>query len=526
MPGIANVSLTDTFDTWRITTNQLIIAYDQSYGFVTNTANDLANSVNVSIASVIDSGNNANVFAMRYANTIGNTSNLYAMTYANTISDVVKPYANTIANNANSYANATFTTLANGAVIFGQANLAFTQANIVFGQANIAYTQANDAYTRANTRVATVAGTGGRITSSGTTAITLDLATSGAGAASYTGGISAVTVDAYGRVSSVTGSANYQPALGFTPVRQGGGTGQLNNTLYMGWSSGAQLLLQVDATNFGASWPINITGSASSAASATFATTASSATTATTATNALSLGGFTAASYPRLTGATFTGALSATSLTTVGAISAASLDGGISTGTGATGTWPISITGNAGNGRTLLNTINLSSSATAFDITSFSSSYTFFEIDLVNVVPVTNGTILYMRVYSGGSYQATTYAGSGVIPSNYWLTYGRELFSTATQGQLTWGASAVSSNTSYGGVTGTISVANPVTNTSSFKMFRADLQHSFPGGWGNAPMPNFSAFQWQGSAAAITGFQIYFSAGNIASGQVRVYGRN
>ena len=47
--------------------------------------------------------------------------------------------------------------------------------------------------------------TGGPITGSGT----LSLATAGAGAASYSSGISAITVDAYGRVTSVTGSAGY-----------------------------------------------------------------------------------------------------------------------------------------------------------------------------------------------------------------------------------------------------------------------------------------------------------------------------
>ena len=52
-------------------------------------------------------------------------------------------------------------------------------------------------------------------------------------------------------------------ALGYTPVQQGGGTGQGTNKLYIGWT-GSQLALQVDSTNFGASWPINVTGSAAS----------------------------------------------------------------------------------------------------------------------------------------------------------------------------------------------------------------------------------------------------------------------
>jgi hypothetical protein len=44
--------------------------------------------------------------------------------------------------------------------------------------------------------------------------------------------------------------------IGFTPVQQGGGTGQLTNKVYIGWSAGERLFLQVDTTNFGQVWPI------------------------------------------------------------------------------------------------------------------------------------------------------------------------------------------------------------------------------------------------------------------------------
>jgi hypothetical protein len=53
--------------------------------------------------------------------------------------------------------------------------------------------------------------------------------------------------------------AGKQNNLGFTPVQQGGGAGQGTNKIYIGWS-GSQLQLQVDNTNFGANWPINVPG--------------------------------------------------------------------------------------------------------------------------------------------------------------------------------------------------------------------------------------------------------------------------
>ena len=77
--------------------------------------------------------------------------------------------------------------------------------------------------------VTSVTGTAGRITSSGGTTPAIDLATAGAGAASYSTGISAITVDAYGRVTSVTGSAGYVTSAvtavtATAPVVSSGGT--------------------------------------------------------------------------------------------------------------------------------------------------------------------------------------------------------------------------------------------------------------------------------------------------------------
>lgn len=44
-----------------------------------------------------------------------------------------------------------------------------------------------------------------------------------------------------------------QAALGFTPVQQGGGTGQGNNKIYFGWS-GTQIKAQVDWSDLGTVW--------------------------------------------------------------------------------------------------------------------------------------------------------------------------------------------------------------------------------------------------------------------------------
>lgn len=69
-------------------------------------------------------------------------------------------------------------------------------------------------------------------------------------------------------------------------VQQGGGSGMATNKIYIGWTAGGNLALQVDTTSFGATWPISITGNAAQATTASYANSAGAANTATTATNA------------------------------------------------------------------------------------------------------------------------------------------------------------------------------------------------------------------------------------------------
>lgn len=58
-------------------------------------------------------------------------------------------------------------------------------------------------------------------------------------------------------------------------VQQGTGVGQLANTVKVGWN-GYAICLDVDATNFGPTWPMNITGQAATVAGQTTAATANS----------------------------------------------------------------------------------------------------------------------------------------------------------------------------------------------------------------------------------------------------------
>lgn len=91
----------------------------------------------------------------------------------------------------------------------------------------------------------------------------------------------------------------------FTPVQQGGGTNQLTNKLYVGWSAASKLRVQVDSSDFGATWPIDISGNANYAATAgstSYATSSGStsyATSAGSASSASTLSGYGPSSWFR-----------------------------------------------------------------------------------------------------------------------------------------------------------------------------------------------------------------------------------
>ena len=69
------------------------------------------------------------------------------------------------------------------------------------------------------------------------------------------------TLGAYSKTQVDALLGTKQASLGYTPVQQGGGAGQDNSKVYIGWR-GTDLGLQVDSTNFSSTWPINISGGA------------------------------------------------------------------------------------------------------------------------------------------------------------------------------------------------------------------------------------------------------------------------
>jgi hypothetical protein len=177
--------------------------------------------------------------------------------------------------------------------------------------------------------------------------------------------------------------------------------------------------------------------------------------------------------------------------------------------------------GSSGN-RVLLNTLTAANSAVLSDTTSFTATYTRYEIVLENLRVATNGAGCLIRIHSGGAFQAGSYINSGVAsrqtgasPTNIAATV------TAVQctQTTTTGGMGISNAVLSSGINGTVTVTAPTLATGT----KTWVGHYGYFSQGNGVV-DFSATGIWNTAAAIDGFQVLAGAGNLTTGKVYVYG--
>ncbi len=153
------------------------------------------------------------------------------------------------------------------------------------------------------------------------------------------------------------------------------------------------------------------------------------------------------------------------------------------------------------SGWTLINTITGTSTAALQDTTSLTSTYANVSVQL--------------QLYSGGSYQTTSYSSSAVVA-------GSAGNSTSTT-FIGLGKASVVSNTSTYPCQGVFWISNP-SSTTTYKPVYALFSY-YDTNVATQYGPSTSAGVWTGGTGAITGFQIAASSGNI-TGTVHIYGSN
>jgi hypothetical protein len=170
----------------------------------------------------------------------------------------------------------------------------------------------------------------------------------------------------------------------------------------------------------------------------------------------------------------------------------------------------------------LLATTDITSSTASVSFDGyFSSTYKNYILYFTSLRPVTDNTGLYFRIRQ---------SNADVTSSGYgFASYGVYRQDATGDGALTAGGNNTFahidynngfSNTSNYIGQGTITIFNPLTTEyrlfqSHMTMFRADETV--------ADMTS-TLIRWSGNTTALSGFTLYFSSGNIANGNFKLYG--
>lgn len=164
-------------------------------------------------------------------------------------------------------------------------------------------------------------------------------------------------------------------------------------------------------------------------------------------------------------------------------------------------------------GRVLLNTVTVSNAAEIADTTSLTSLFKKYEIEIVNLVPVTNAVEMKMELRSAGSYQTSSYKGAGIGYRG-----GAESLGATAYIQLTAAAAVANADP---GLCGNITINEPSSTTKKKHVLGQVTLNAVTF---NVASYSFGAW-WNGGNGAITGFRIYASSGNV-TGALRIYGMN
>ena len=147
---------------------------------------------------------------------------------------------------------------------------------------------------------------------------------------------------------------------------------------------------------------------------------------------------------------------------------------------------------------------------------SIDNTYTKYRIDLNNVVPGSDGASLYMRFFQGGSLDT-----GSVYDYFYFKTQANTTTTEVAQGVNQAQMILVDTVDSLleGGIYGSITVFDP-SNTSTNTHMTHRLVDQRNGDNSNAQFGHGRIEE----TAAVDGFRLYFSSGNIYQGTFKLYG--
>lgn len=161
---------------------------------------------------------------------------------------------------------------------------------------------------------------------------------------------------------------------------------------------------------------------------------------------------------------------------------------------------------------TLLATLSASGSGSLTDTTHITASYADYKLVFTNLIPATTSSSCQLQVHSAGAFPSTSYIENGFTQSAGSVV---GLTSVTTFIPL---CNTTSQTTGTLGLSGEVIIFNP--SATSAHPITGLMQYNN----GGNTFPWTISGYWN-SSAAVDGFQFSYSAGNISTGTIKIYGR-
>jgi len=170
----------------------------------------------------------------------------------------------------------------------------------------------------------------------------------------------------------------------------------------------------------------------------------------------------------------------------------------------------------------LLATTDITSSTASVSFDGyFSATYKNYILYFTSLRPVTDDAKLYFRIRQSNA--DVTSSGYGFAAYGIYRQDGVGDGASTAGGNNTFAHidynNGLSNNSNYGGQ-GTITIFNPLTTEN--RLFQAHMTIFSPDETYARMTSNM--IKWSGNTTALSGFTLYFSTGNIANGNFKLYG--
>ena len=177
--------------------------------------------------------------------------------------------------------------------------------------------------------------------------------------------------------------------------------------------------------------------------------------------------------------------------------------------------------GGGGGGGLVLLEQHAASSSPSLDFTAwYSTTYDHYVLELLNLVPVTNGAAVLFRVSTNGGSSYVSAGGSYSWGGSFWVNNASAAQGSNSDTSITL-CYSVSNTASLAGASGSVKILSPGDTAAQMQM-RSQCHGASTTNSGKIGIQTYGGSYLANTA--VDALQVLMSTGNIASGIGRLYG--